>query len=76
MTTVLTPPGRRARTAGTGPARRPRPPLLTGLGTLLILLLALLGPWPRRTVPPRSSPHPSSSPAVSSSSAPTCWAGT
>ncbi len=44
MTTVLTPPGRRARTAGTGPARRPRPPLLTGLGTLLILLLALLGP--------------------------------
>ncbi|MFJ9674131.1 ABC transporter permease subunit [Streptomyces sp. NPDC101221] len=44
MTTVLTPPGRRARTARPGPAGRPRPPLLAGLGTGLILLLALLGP--------------------------------
>jgi peptide/nickel transport system permease protein len=44
MTTVLTPPGRRARTARTGPPRRRRPPLLTGAGTLLVLLLALLGP--------------------------------
>lgn len=44
MTTVLTPPGRRARTARPGPGGRPRPPLLAGLGTGLILLLALLGP--------------------------------
>ncbi|AIV32788.1 ABC transporter permease subunit [Streptomyces sp. MPA0124] len=44
MTTVLTPPGRRARIARPGPAGRPRPPLLAGLGTGLILLLALLGP--------------------------------
>ncbi|MCC8337244.1 ABC transporter permease subunit [Streptomyces sp. R1] len=44
MTTVLTPPGRRARTARPSPGGRPRPPLLAGLGTGLILLLALLGP--------------------------------
>ncbi|MEU9558939.1 ABC transporter permease subunit [Streptomyces fumanus] len=44
MTTVLTPPGRRARTAGTGTLHRRRPPLLTGAGTSLVLLLALLGP--------------------------------
>ncbi|WP_399944185.1 ABC transporter permease subunit [Streptomyces sp. BBFR25] len=44
MTTVLTPSGRRARTARTGPLHRRRPPLLTGTGTLLVLLLALLGP--------------------------------
>lgn len=42
MTTVLTPPRRRARTART--AGRRRPPLLTGALTLLVLLLALLGP--------------------------------
>ncbi|MFI8484093.1 ABC transporter permease subunit [Streptomyces rubrogriseus] len=42
MTTVLTPPRRRARTART--AGRRRPPLLTGTLTLLVLLLALLGP--------------------------------
>ncbi|OMI35643.1 ABC transporter permease [Streptomyces sparsogenes] len=44
MTTVLTPPGRRPRAARTGRPRHRRPPLLTGVGTLLILLLALLGP--------------------------------
>ncbi|WP_238697118.1 hypothetical protein [Streptomyces sp. E2N166] len=44
MTTVLTPPGRRARTARSGTLRRRRPPLLSGAGTLLVLLLALLGP--------------------------------
>ncbi|KDQ70498.1 ABC transporter permease subunit [Streptomyces sp. NTK 937] len=43
MTTVLTAP-RRDRPAGLR-APRHRPPLLIGTGTLLVLLLALLGPW-------------------------------
>ncbi|MFJ6215169.1 ABC transporter permease subunit [Streptomyces sp. NPDC092296] len=44
MATALTPPPRRTRPARPGPAGRRRPPLLTGAGTLLVLLLALLGP--------------------------------
>ncbi|MEU6018731.1 ABC transporter permease subunit [Streptomyces sp. NPDC047515] len=44
MTTVLTPPRRRTRTARPGAPGRRRPLLLTGAGTLLVLLLALLGP--------------------------------
>ncbi|WP_108932846.1 ABC transporter permease [Streptomyces ardesiacus] len=44
MTTALTPPGRRSRTPRRGTLHRRRPPLLTGAGTLLVLLLALLGP--------------------------------
>ncbi|MET9990474.1 ABC transporter permease subunit [Streptomyces mutabilis] len=44
MTTVLTPPRRRARPGRPGTPGRRRPPLLTGTATLLVLLLALLGP--------------------------------
>ncbi|MFE1010319.1 ABC transporter permease subunit [Streptomyces sp. NPDC058794] len=44
MTTVLTAPRRRTRPARPGTPRNHRPPLLTGAGTLLLLLLALLGP--------------------------------
>lgn len=43
-TTVLTPWARRACTRGPGTPRRRRPPLLTGAGTLLVLLVALAGP--------------------------------
>ncbi|MER6526861.1 ABC transporter permease subunit [Streptomyces sp. NPDC001508] len=43
MTTVLT-PRRRDRPAGHRTPRRRRPPLLMGAGTLLVVLLALLGP--------------------------------
>ncbi|MFI9604892.1 ABC transporter permease [Streptomyces sp. NPDC052043] len=44
MTTVLTPPRRRARAARPGTPGRRRPPLLTAAGTVLLLLLAVLGP--------------------------------
>ncbi|MFD5055494.1 ABC transporter permease subunit [Streptomyces tendae] len=44
MTTVLTPPPRRARPSRPGTPARRRPPLVTGAVTLLVLLLALLGP--------------------------------
>ncbi|MGW5564605.1 ABC transporter permease subunit [Streptomyces tendae] len=44
MTTVLTPPPRRARPSRPGTPARRRPPLLTAAITLLVLLLALLGP--------------------------------
>ncbi|WP_228924731.1 ABC transporter permease [Streptomyces sp. DH7] len=44
MTTVLTPPRKRIRPARPGTPRYRRPPLLTCAGTLLLLLLALLGP--------------------------------
>ncbi|MDA5141320.1 ABC transporter permease subunit [Streptomyces sp. AD681] len=44
MTTVLTTPPRRARPSRPGPPARRRPPLVTGTVTLLVLLLALLGP--------------------------------
>ncbi|MDT0429929.1 MULTISPECIES: ABC transporter permease [Streptomyces] len=44
MTTVLPPPSRRTRPPRTGTPRYRRPPLLTCAGTLLLLLLALLGP--------------------------------
>ncbi|MFJ6070894.1 ABC transporter permease subunit [Streptomyces sp. NPDC093065] len=44
MTTVLTPPGGRVRTDRPATPRRRRPPLITGVATLLVLLLALLGP--------------------------------
>ncbi|MEU0446066.1 ABC transporter permease subunit [Streptomyces tendae] len=44
MTTVLTPPPRRARPSSPGTPARRRPPLVTGAVTLLVLLLALLGP--------------------------------
>ncbi|MFJ6063973.1 ABC transporter permease subunit [Streptomyces tendae] len=44
MTTVLTPPPRRARPSRAGTPARRRPPLVTGAVTLLVLLLALLGP--------------------------------
>jgi peptide/nickel transport system permease protein len=43
MTTVPT-PKRRARPAGPRPPHRSRPPLLLAAGTLLVVLLALLGP--------------------------------
>ncbi|GHA81961.1 transporter integral membrane protein [Streptomyces tendae] len=44
MTTVLTPPPRRARPSRAGTPARRRRPLVTGAFTLLVLLLALLGP--------------------------------
>ncbi|MFE0413471.1 ABC transporter permease [Streptomyces tendae] len=44
MTTVLTPPPKRARPSRPGTPARRRPPLCTGAVTLLVLLLALLGP--------------------------------
>ncbi|MFG3111175.1 ABC transporter permease subunit [Streptomyces tendae] len=44
MTTVLTPPPRRARPSRPGTPARRRPPLFTAAITLLVLLLALLGP--------------------------------
>ncbi|MFF0670650.1 ABC transporter permease subunit [Streptomyces tendae] len=44
MTTVLTPPPRRARPSRPGTPARRRPPLFTAAITLLLLLLALLGP--------------------------------
>ncbi|MET8667681.1 ABC transporter permease subunit [Streptomyces tendae] len=44
MTTVLTPPPRRARPSRAGTPARRRPPLFTAAITLLLLLLALLGP--------------------------------
>lgn len=44
MTTVLTPPGGQVRTDRSVAPRRRRPPLITGTATLLVLLLALLGP--------------------------------
>lgn len=44
MTTVLTPPRRRFRAPRSGTPGRRRPPLLTGAITLLVLLLAVLGP--------------------------------
>ncbi|MEU9636766.1 ABC transporter permease subunit [Streptomyces tendae] len=44
MTTVLTPPPRRARPSRSGTPARRRPPLFTAAITLLVLLLALLGP--------------------------------
>ncbi|MFG3128041.1 ABC transporter permease subunit [Streptomyces tendae] len=44
MTTVLTPPPRRARPSRPGTPARRRPPLFTAAVTLLVLLLALLGP--------------------------------
>ncbi|MFF0647086.1 ABC transporter permease subunit [Streptomyces tendae] len=44
MTTVLTPPSRRARPSRPGAPARRRPPLFTAAVTLLVLLLALLGP--------------------------------
>ncbi|MFE7431717.1 ABC transporter permease subunit [Streptomyces tendae] len=44
MTTVLTPPSRRARPNRPGTRPRRRPPLVTGAAALLVLLLALLGP--------------------------------
>ncbi|WP_435252740.1 ABC transporter permease subunit [Streptomyces tendae] len=44
MTTVLTPPPRRARPSRAGTPARRRPPLFTAAITLLLLVLALLGP--------------------------------
>ncbi|NED12981.1 ABC transporter permease subunit [Streptomyces sp. SID9124] len=44
MTTVLTPPGRRAATGRPDAPGRRRSPVVAGAGTLLVLLLALLGP--------------------------------
>jgi peptide/nickel transport system permease protein len=44
MTTVLTPPRRRVRPSRSGTPGRRRPPFITGAVTLLVLLLALLGP--------------------------------
>ncbi|MFG3214587.1 ABC transporter permease subunit [Streptomyces tendae] len=44
MTTVLTPPPRRARPSRPGTPARRRPPRFTAAVTLLVLLLALLGP--------------------------------
>ncbi|MFC8945283.1 ABC transporter permease subunit [Streptomyces sp. A144] len=44
MTTAPTPPHPRPRAARPGPGGRHRPPLLTASMTLLVLLLALLGP--------------------------------
>ncbi|WP_282085349.1 ABC transporter permease subunit [Streptomyces tendae] len=44
MTTVLTPPPERTRPSRPGTPGSRRPPLFTGAVTLLVLLLALLGP--------------------------------
>ncbi|MER7054160.1 ABC transporter permease subunit [Streptomyces sp. NPDC000351] len=44
MTTVLTPPRRRGRPGPSGAPGHRRPPMFTGVVTLLVLLLALLGP--------------------------------
>ncbi|MFJ3821462.1 ABC transporter permease [Streptomyces nodosus] len=44
MTTVLTSPRRRARPSRPGTPGRRRLPLLTGAGTLVVFLLAVLGP--------------------------------
>ncbi|MGF1344267.1 ABC transporter permease [Streptomyces flavovirens] len=44
MTTILAPPGRRVRDNRPDTPRRRRSPLITGAGTLLVILFALLGP--------------------------------
>ncbi|MEU8728587.1 ABC transporter permease subunit [Streptomyces tendae] len=44
MTTVLTPPPERTRPSRPGTPERRRAPLFTGAATLLVLLVALLGP--------------------------------